>query len=380
MRAACVADDLPKLKAFPWERLFRSPPQGEAIDLAQRLLCYDPDQRLSATRALGHPFFDGAGELVEAGGAGPGGLTPSPSLNHRESSGPRRQMGADEWGRRLSTYFEDARGIGARDPLYEKVVENATGAMRKVSGEQPESVAHAVAKQFGYDLKECIKQRDEKLRQLHASLLRDSQECEMPRESAAGAAGADGGGGGGPSGGGGGDGGGGDDGAEAAKLKEQIDGLKGELSALSRCQAEKAELGAQLCALQAQLDAFDGHATPMADAGGGRDTDSPAQGNGPESEGGRANAPGFGRRAPAMPTRQATTVEGVGGVGVSPVVMPPHKMQTDNMGQVAPLGALSPGSEASPNIGSRPGVHSARRRSRLAGEKDGDELVEEAHD
>jgi serine/threonine protein kinase len=49
MRATCQADDLPKLKAYPWERVFPANTPSEAVDLAQRLLRYDPDERLTAT-------------------------------------------------------------------------------------------------------------------------------------------------------------------------------------------------------------------------------------------------------------------------------------------------------------------------------------------
>ena len=65
MRATCCADDLPKLKPFPWERIFPGGTPSEAVDLAQRLLRYDPDQRLTASQALVHPFFDGAQALIE---------------------------------------------------------------------------------------------------------------------------------------------------------------------------------------------------------------------------------------------------------------------------------------------------------------------------
>lgn len=82
MRATCSTADLPKLKPFPWERIFAPSTPAEAIDLAQRLLRYDPDQRLSASQALAHPFFDGAQELVENKGvsaSGDGGCASSPS-------------------------------------------------------------------------------------------------------------------------------------------------------------------------------------------------------------------------------------------------------------------------------------------------------------
>ena len=51
MRATCTSSDLPKLKPYPWERVFPSGTSARAIDLAHKLLCYDPSQRLTATQA-----------------------------------------------------------------------------------------------------------------------------------------------------------------------------------------------------------------------------------------------------------------------------------------------------------------------------------------
>ena len=50
MRATCSGDDLPKLKAYPLERMFPAHTSADAVDLAQRLLRYDPDQRLTASQ------------------------------------------------------------------------------------------------------------------------------------------------------------------------------------------------------------------------------------------------------------------------------------------------------------------------------------------
>ena len=49
---------------YPWEKCFPAHTPADAIDLAQRLLRYDPDQRLTASQALAHPFFDGVDHLV----------------------------------------------------------------------------------------------------------------------------------------------------------------------------------------------------------------------------------------------------------------------------------------------------------------------------
>lgn len=50
MRASFSVDDLPKLVAYPWDKCFPTHTAADAIDLAQRLLRYDPDQRLTASQ------------------------------------------------------------------------------------------------------------------------------------------------------------------------------------------------------------------------------------------------------------------------------------------------------------------------------------------
>mmetsp|Transcript_9331 Transcript_9331/g.27296 ORF Transcript_9331/g.27296 Transcript_9331/m.27296 type:complete len:577 (+) Transcript_9331:100-1830(+) len=64
MGSSCSAADLPTLRAYPWERVFPANTSQRAIDLAYRLLCLDPAQRLSASQALAHPFFDGVQYLL----------------------------------------------------------------------------------------------------------------------------------------------------------------------------------------------------------------------------------------------------------------------------------------------------------------------------
>jgi hypothetical protein len=59
MRATCLVDELPKLKPYPWERVFPSGTPERAMDLARQLLTYDPALRLTASQALQHPFFEG---------------------------------------------------------------------------------------------------------------------------------------------------------------------------------------------------------------------------------------------------------------------------------------------------------------------------------
>jgi len=48
----------PKIKAHPWNKVFRNNTPTEAIDLVCRFLQYDPKQRLQPLEACTHPFFD----------------------------------------------------------------------------------------------------------------------------------------------------------------------------------------------------------------------------------------------------------------------------------------------------------------------------------
>ena len=93
MRATCTTADLPKLKTYPWERVFPQGTSSRAIDLAHKLLCYDPNLRLTATQALQHPFFEGVWYHVDGAAGGtsmrPDGTThPAPSASKDAVSGP----------------------------------------------------------------------------------------------------------------------------------------------------------------------------------------------------------------------------------------------------------------------------------------------------
>jgi glycogen synthase kinase 3 beta len=102
MNAPCVAEDLPKLKPFPWDRIFSAGTPPEAIDLAQRLLRYDPKLRLDAVAILAHPFFDRAAGIVS--GAIP--VEPA-STPGRGGSQPTT---AAEWEQRMNRYYSDIMG------------------------------------------------------------------------------------------------------------------------------------------------------------------------------------------------------------------------------------------------------------------------------
>jgi len=48
----------PQIKAHPWNKVFRSRTSPEAIDLATRILQYDPLRRVTPMEVCAHPFFD----------------------------------------------------------------------------------------------------------------------------------------------------------------------------------------------------------------------------------------------------------------------------------------------------------------------------------
>ena len=48
----------PKIKAHPWNKMFRSKTPQEAIDLISKILTYSPQERLKPMEILLHPFFD----------------------------------------------------------------------------------------------------------------------------------------------------------------------------------------------------------------------------------------------------------------------------------------------------------------------------------
>eukprot|EP00962_Isochrysis_galbana_P041384 scaffold15193_cov101-Isochrysis_galbana.AAC.1 len=103
MNAPCVAEDLPTLKPFPWDRIFAAGTPPEAIDLAQRLLRYNPSQRLDAVATLAHPFFDRAAEIVS--GTAPVEMATTPG-----TGGGQQPDTAAEWEQRINRYYSDIMG------------------------------------------------------------------------------------------------------------------------------------------------------------------------------------------------------------------------------------------------------------------------------
>jgi len=123
MRATCQAAELPKLKAYPWDRVFPSGTSHRAIDLAHRLLTFDPTNRLTAPQALTHPFFDGVQYILADGSA------------------PAVPESCAVWQKQLSSFFEQyvaARNdaINARLPALEQALK-ATLEAKQSEGNEP---------------------------------------------------------------------------------------------------------------------------------------------------------------------------------------------------------------------------------------------------
>jgi len=347
MRATCCADDLPKLKAYPWERMFPAHTPEAAVDLAQRLLRYDPDQRLTASMALTHAFFDGVESLVEGCSAVSSSPMPPPQPS-AEHTGPRQVLSSAEWDRRVLGHFEELRG-GMPTALPETVLRHTEQALKAegITEATPNVLVTAVRQ----ELSTALKQRDEAVRLLQQRLMHEAQRYQLPFEaagsSADGAAGASDAHGGG---------------AEAARIaQQQLADVKEAQRQLTEALAEKDALAARVKAAQQQLAA---HAGSRGGTAGTSEEGS--EGVGEES----SRGPIFGRRAPPMPTRQGTIEQA--SHGISPAVRKPHGMQlqTDNLGQVPPLGTFSP-TTPGPDLAARGGSASGRRRSRLGdGTKD----------
>ena len=67
MHSSFSSSDLPLLKAYTCERIFPMGTSARAIDLVHRLLCYEPELRLTASQALKHPFVEGVQYMLERG-------------------------------------------------------------------------------------------------------------------------------------------------------------------------------------------------------------------------------------------------------------------------------------------------------------------------
>lgn len=324
MKATCCADDLPKLKPFPWERIFPPNTPADAVDLAQRLLRYDPDQRLTASQALAHPFFDGASELVEgAGGEQRVSLTPA-----------KPTLSVEEWEGRLKRELaEMGTDAGPLRNAEEKIAKRLSDEL----GSSPLSAAGvgkvmAIVKE---ELNGGLQVLDGRACELLKRVRQDVQTMQLclPLDGSAGPAPAT------PA-------------VDLSKLQAELKELKELKRAAQAAIDERDRVAASVRAAQLSADLS---VRPPGTADSDRSSYQAAQ---------PTPIPGFGRRAPQA-SRQST----VDGVPVSPMYgdgKPLSVLTTDNLGQMTPAGAYSPGSgEHSPSNAAR-GATVARRRSKLA--------------
>uniref|UniRef100_A0A7S4B1Y9 Protein kinase domain-containing protein n=1 Tax=Chrysotila carterae TaxID=13221 RepID=A0A7S4B1Y9_CHRCT len=333
MQAVCRSDDLPKLKPFPWDRIFPPGTPADAIDLAQRLILYDPDQRLTAPQTLAHPFFDGAAQLVE------GSSSTAKSPSSRQSTHGLANNAA-EFEHLIKKCFEQ---LGAQGAGFEKMQGTMLHRLERLwsAKKTPQELVEQVVTAIRQELSASLKQRDEDVRGVQKRLLIEAQQMpNFPPEGADADA---------------------DDGSsdEVAKLNAELAEAKAASAAAAKQQADdKATLLAAIAAAQAELSAKGG--------GGGRPVEAAAQTE--ESADSQPPTPSHGRRSLLVPSRQANAADHHLATA-SPVTQRAaefrspassglnHMMvNTDNLGQVTPLASFSPAVSGGGSFSGKQGV------------------------
>jgi hypothetical protein len=288
MRATCSVDELPKLKAYPWERVFPAGTPQRAMDLARKLLCYDPSQRLTAAQALAHPFLQDSEFLLQG------------------RTMPTAPDAAKEFQSQLASSFDQyvSSRNGATLGLL-PAFENAVSGL--LQDEQP-SVHSAVVSEVGALLKECERVELQAFGELQRKVLQAALSGSR--------------GGGGGNGGGNGSGGGG---ADAASANGGANAAAAELAALQaavqqqggaaeveKLRQQAAEAQQEAAALRAQLEELNAQLGARSDGGAGGAADGGAGGS---------EAPGSAQAAPPSAGRRALPRLGGDGQGTaSPVV------------------------------------------------------------
>jgi len=358
MRATCYADDLPKLRPFPWERIFPPGTSADAIDLAQRLLRYDPDQRLTASQALVHPFFDGAQQLIDRS------ADTSPTVSSRTSVAEGGS--AAEWEARLNRYFDDLVVDGASLHKLESAMQRRVEQIATADPQlRKEELVHQVVGMVRQELVASLKHRDEAVRGVQKRLLLEAQQLKLTLPLEGASANRDASAEGGK--------------AEVQKLSRELEAVQKQAQqAAEAAEAEKEDLLARIRAVQEQMGG--GRAGGVNGACAGPSDGSTADAGVQTDEEARPSTPGYGRRAvnPPGPSRQGTGLQD-NVAAASPLQQRstdprssgagPHLMvNTDNLGQVTPLSSFSPvvnnGSGSSPlATGAAPRTTSAGRRA-----------------
>lgn len=181
MRATCCAADLPKLKPFPWERIFSPTTPHDATDLAQRLLRYDPDQRLSAAQALAHPFFDGAQQLVESKTSAESG---SSATSHSAHSPATFEQWEEGLKRRIKKLVED-------DEIVMKMGQAVVQRLETQFKDKPlnKETVEQVLKMVHQEVNSSLKALDERAQILMKAITEEARvlQLELPLPAGSGA-------------------------------------------------------------------------------------------------------------------------------------------------------------------------------------------------
>jgi len=351
MRATCSAVDLPKLKPFPWERIFAPNTPPEAVDLAQRLLRYDPDQRLSASQALAHPFFEGAEQLLghkdDRGSSSSAGgfVPPSEPPSERGIDPAQAQDLLNKFTERVNTEFQRYADNGhSANPIKEaeaSVSEQVKNGGDNVTAEQLTDVLRTA-------LQAACKTIDGNLMQLCEAIIPAAKPGARGAPSASGSAVRTA-----------------QHEAEEKRLEAELAQMKEAKKAIDAAEEERKQLEAQIDALQAQLNAAGGGA-----AGGAREQLDASVQTEDEGSPSRPTTPGFGRRAP-QPSRVQSFLSGSERDERSPSGSGFPAGGGDNLGQVTPMASFNRADSSSESLPRSPGVQprvssAGRRRSRLA--------------
>ncbi len=340
MHATCSADDLPKLKPFPWDRIFPPNTASEATDLAQRLLRYDPDQRLTASQTLAHPFFDGAQQLIDGSANSAEGGAPNPPS--RSSSQSAKGNSGAEWEKRLNKCYDELERSGSGLAKLEGAVLRKLEASVNVE-QPPAAIARQIAATVRDEISAGLKARDEALRTAQKRLIAEARQLQLSLPLEAGAASEEGGADAGVA-----------DSGDAERVEAELAAEeRANEAALAQSDREKADLLAQIRSVQEQIARYQGGDANGAGGGGAGPPAVRASGSQTDDE---ARAPGYGRRAvAAAPTRvgslfdqhqmagasplQGRAASGEGSKGLGGAHLMAH---TDNLGQVTPLSSFSP--------------------------------------
>mmetsp|Transcript_34111 Transcript_34111/g.109771 ORF Transcript_34111/g.109771 Transcript_34111/m.109771 type:complete len:476 (-) Transcript_34111:7-1434(-) len=175
MNSSLTADELPKLKPFPWDRIFPTSTEPLAVHLAQQLLCYDPARRLDAAATLAHPFFaDGKVLPLSDGGSG----SPTTPVGARGASSPKGVAAAAEWEGRLRRYYTALASRACELEQVPAVLERRLkrAAQKGLDEARLPEVAVEIAHE---EIAAVLRDRDEAVQGVHRRLLFEAGQLQV---------------------------------------------------------------------------------------------------------------------------------------------------------------------------------------------------------